>query len=105
MIYISDHGETPSSKSWRTTTDKDLWEVPMIVWLSEEYKIARPDVWEALRAATDKPLQSDQLLAGFLHVAGIQGCGVRTPEDFLSPDFKLRYPRKIENGRRDYSPE
>lgn len=38
VLYVSDHGESPSSPSWRTVTDEDCWEVPMFVWLSPEYK-------------------------------------------------------------------
>lgn len=102
MVFLSDHGETPSSKSWRFATDRDLWEVPMVIWVSDEYKARFPDTYAALKDSVCKPLQSDQLLAGFFHIAGVRGCGVGTEFDFLSKRFKPRFPRKIEGGKSIY---
>ena len=98
IVYISDHGETPSAKSWRTATDLDLWEVPFIVWTSESFNAAFPERVAALRRAQSKPLQSDQLLYGLLRFMGVEGLGVTPQEDFLDDAFEPRLPRLIQNG-------
>jgi glucan phosphoethanolaminetransferase (alkaline phosphatase superfamily) len=102
MVYLSDHGESPDSKTWRTATDPDIWEVPMVIWLSDEYRLRFPETAAAVAAAVGKPLQSDQLLTGFIHLAGVRGCGVGTADDFLDASFVPRAVRMIEDGRRAY---
>ena len=102
MVYISDHGETPSAKSWRTATDLDLWEVPFVVWTSESFNAAFPERVAALRRAQSKPLQSDQLLYGLLRFMGVEGLGITPQEDFLDDTFKPRRPRLIQSGQVPY---
>ena len=104
MIYVSDHGETPSAKGWRTATDNDLWEIPFVVWTSPEFHAAYPERVAALRRAKDKPLQSDQLLYGLLRFMGVEGLGNAPEEDFLSDSFKPRTPRLILGGGAIYDP-
>lgn len=105
LLYLSDHGETPSSKSWRTQTDNDLWEVPCIVWTSKEFKEMFPNKIKELNNAAKLPLQSDQLLYGVLNFCGVKGLEVDPREDFLCPTFKCREKRKIQNGRVEYMQE
>jgi len=102
MVYISDHGETPSAKSWRSATDLDLWEVPFVVWTSESFNAAFPERVAALRRAQSKPLQSDQLLYGLLRFMGVEGLGVTPQEDFLDDAFAPRRPRLIQSGQVPY---
>ena len=47
VLYVSDHGESPESSS-RDVSQAGVWDVPMIVWTSEEYKRRFPDVLDAL---------------------------------------------------------
>lgn len=103
MIYLSDHGDTPSSKNWRTATDRDLWDIPFIVWTSKEFKEKYPEKVLKLTAAKDKPLQSDQLLYGLLDFAGVEGLGIEPCENFLDEEFRPRRPRLIQGGKSIYS--
>lgn len=102
MIYLSDHGDSIGANSWRLTNDRNVWEVPMIIWLSNDYKKKFPEIAKAIQSATSLPLQSDLLLAGFLHIAGIKGWEIGSETDFLSKMFKPRYPRLIEGGKLEY---
>lgn len=102
MIYLSDHGDSIGANSWRLTDDPNVWEVPMIIWLSESYKKKFPAVAAAVRNAASLPLQSDLLLAGFLHIAGVHGWEIGSETDFLSDRFKPRLPRLIEGGKLVY---
>ena len=102
VVYVSDHGETPSAKHWRTMTDLDLWEVPFVVWTSPEFNAQYPARVEALRRAQDKPLQTDQLLPGLLRFMGVEGLGVAPSADFLEDAFQPRRPRRIQEERIPY---
>ncbi len=102
VVYVSDHGETPSSAHWRTMTDLDLWEVPFVVWTSPEFNAQYPERVEALRRAKDKPLQTDQLLPGLLRFMGVEGLGAAPREDFLDDAFRPRRPRRIQEARIPY---
>lgn len=104
LIYFSDHGETPSSKSWRTQTDNDLWEVPFIAWTSKEFNEMNPDKLKALKGAAGLALQSDQLMYGLLSFCDVEGLGNRPEEDFLNPSFKCREKRMVQNGQAVYVP-
>ena len=71
LFYVSDHGESPRSKSWRDISSPDMWELPVVVWFSEEYRKKFPLTVARLEAAKDLPLQSDLLLPGILDVVQI----------------------------------
>ena len=75
LMYLSDHGETPSSNGWRVATDSDLWEVPLVFWFSNEFRDLYPQRVMALERAKDLPLQSDQLFYGVLLFAGVDRLG------------------------------
>ena len=100
VVYVSDHGETPSAGSMRKESDPDMWEIPLIVWLSPEYRKAFPDVCARLSSRTSLPLQSDQLFYGLLDLARV----IEEPDErmrrgnFLSPEFKPRQRRMISRG-------
>ena len=36
MVYVSDHGETPDSPSWRDARDDSLWKVPLVIYPKDE---------------------------------------------------------------------
>lgn len=99
LLYISDHGETPSSDFWRYNSHRDLWEIPMFIWLSKEYKARYPSTTRALAESCSKPLQSDQLLHGIVNLFQITPpITWRTDENFLSRDFKIRENREKWTG-------
>ena len=100
VVYVSDHGETPLAGSMRNESDPDCWEIPLIVWLSPEYRKTFPDVCARLSGRSAMPLQSDQLFYGFLDLARVtEEPGERMHRnDFLSPEFKPRQRRMISCG-------
>lgn len=106
MIYISDHGETPRAGNgrWRQIKDRDLWEVPMIVWYSEGFASNHQKLMMAVHSATAKPLQEDQLFWGLVEMLGVRiPMGVSSNENFLSDAFQPRKTRMICNGKTPYS--
>ena len=99
-FYLSDHGETPRSDSWRNQHDSHCWEIPMFFWMSEAFAASYPQLKEELPRSLEKPLQADQLLAGLTELFGVRGyC---SGSSFLRDDFHPRRPRRINNNGKAY---
>lgn len=90
FIYLSDHGESPDSGRTRVITDKDCWQVPMVVWLSRSYRARFPEVAARLSNAVNRPLQNDCLLPGILEILRITGMHYKKADSFLDDEFKCQ---------------
>lgn len=89
VMYVSDHGEDIFDD------DRNLFlhaspipsihqvKVPFILWLSDQYKASNPDIYDALRANTDKPVSSN--LAVFHTMLDIAGIST----SYLNPSLSL----------------
>ena len=100
LVYVSDHGETPAASNWRVWSDLDLWELPMVVWLSDEYTRRFPDMSARLSDAINRPLQTDQLFWGLISLWQIVGVPNYSPErDFTRAEFRGRKVRRIQYGK------
>ena len=103
VFYISDHGETPRTPVWRDITHNDCWEVPMLLWASDEYRKAYPSVWKNSERNLDAPLQSDKLFWSFLSLARITCKNFPAESDIFSNRFvRKNTPRMIQHGKVEY---
>lgn len=105
MVYISDHGETPATGIVRCYTDKNIWQVPMIIWLSDGYRRMHPEIVEMLEKAKDRPYQSDQLLEGLMCLSGLTWPDRSKSNCFFDPSFLCRKVRPIRKGQAFYLPD
>lgn len=104
LVFISDHGESPRAQGWRDFADEDTYEVPMVVWFSETYRDAFPETVRRASASAIRSMQSDELTFGLLELGQIKDApGWTSEKNFLAPNFKGRFPRRIDKGRRVYS--
>ena len=104
FLFVSDHGESPRAPGWRDYADEDTYEVPLVVWFSESYRKAFPEVVSRAEAAAGRPMQSDELTFGLLELGRIKDApGWSEEKNFLDPNFRGRFPRRIDKGRRVYS--
>ena len=71
LVYFSDHGETPRSPNWRCPADPDLTAVPLVVWLSAEYRATFPNVVAEIEDMASKPLRLDRLQSILLPLARV----------------------------------
>ena len=88
MIYLSDHGETPESGTWRDVSSKSCWEIPMVVWFSNRYRDRFPEIVESAREASVKPMRSDELIGGVMRLCGLKLQGQMAVDDFLEGDWR-----------------
>ena len=65
LVYLSDHGETPSSPHWRDTSSPDLLAVPFVIWFSPEYRARYPETVAAVSALADESRELDRMLPIF----------------------------------------
>ena len=103
MFYLSDHGESVDSDHWRKLTDRNLWELPMVCWLSPEFRTAHPDSVKLIEQAKDRPLQIERLLPGLVSLFGISGYGLKE-DNFLDDNYR-QARRMIQKGEVDYDAE
>ena len=104
LVFVSDHGESPRNDYWRNRESEDVYEVPFVIWFSDAYRKAFPDVVAAAFRAATRPVQNDELVHGLAELGRISGLpGARPERSFLHPDFKGRHPRKLDMGRAVYS--
>ena len=97
MFFISDHGESPRSKNWRNFEDVDVYEVPCIVWFSNEYRLCHAPLYDAVQQASCKPFTNDELTYGIVALGRIVCPDGK--ESSFSPRFQPRTPRYINKGR------
>lgn len=65
LVYLSDHGETPSSPNWRDNSSPDLFEIPFIIWFSPEYRASYSETVAAITALANEPRELDRMLPLF----------------------------------------
>lgn len=99
LLYLSDHGESTRSESWRDISDPDCWEIPMFVWWDDRYQNLFPQIVKALKSKEKCRLQTDWLFYGILGLCGITGDYDHTLS-FLSEDFSGVKKRRFERNAR-----
>lgn len=101
LVFFSDHGEEVFESraylghGW-DNLGRHHFEVPFLVWLSEEFKRSRPQTVDAIKAHIKEPFMTSALIYGLIDLMGI-----RTPlqQPQRSP-FSLAYqqtPRVVYN--------
>ena len=73
VFFVSDHGESPDSTIWRDVKSMDTFEVPLMVWMSPEYRAAYPGTAARVEAARSRKLYMNQLIEGMLELARVEG--------------------------------
>lgn len=71
LVYLSDHGETPKSNSWRDQSCPDLFKVPFVVWFSPEYRRKFPEVVRSVEEMSKSPLRLDRAKTVLRQLAGL----------------------------------
>lgn len=105
VVYFSDHGEDVFDNCDRYLSHEEvaatraMYEVPLIFWLSADYRRCRPAKAAALRANCRRKYMTDQLMHTLLDMIGVQ-CDSLDPRLSLASDRYTETPRLV--GRIDY---
>ena len=92
LIYLSDHGEAlyedgEARGHAESVSCRYMYEVPFLLWLSEEYKLDYSEFAGSIKNCVNRPWQSNNLAYSVFHLAGISFPGLDSSRDILSPKF------------------
>lgn len=102
LFYVTDHGESPRSPEWRNFEDVDVYELPCVMWFSDEYIVRFNAIFCKAKLAQNRPLQTDQMTTGLIDI-GLIRRDASFDKSFLDENFCGRNPRLIDKGRILYS--
>lgn len=109
LIYFSDHGDEvydyrdQFGREFGTFTPNKLryqFEVPFVVWCSNEYKEKHQDIYEQLNESSSKPYMLDKLCHLLFHLGGIETAYYKKDKDILDSSYQVG--RRIVNTVHDY---
>ena len=93
VLYLSDHGdEVYDFRDMQGHSDGNIStymaDIPFLLWLSPEYRSARPELVAQLPGDVTRPYQTDRLLFGIADLAGVAWPGMRPEGSVFSPQFQ-----------------
>lgn len=104
MVYLSDHGmELYDFRDFSGRSGgaanlaqylKYQYEVPMMVWCSDEYMRLHPQVVESVSRSLNKKFMSDNLCQLLFHISGLESKYYRPSRDILSDEY-INSDRKL----------
>lgn len=108
VLYVPDHGEECYGKgagmhgrqhSAKITARlaREEFEIPMWIYCSPKYITSHPDMFEAIKAAKDKPYMSDAIPHLLLYIAGINTGHYRERLNVISPNYDLKRSRILKH--------
>lgn len=106
VVYFSDHGENvydiDDRRGRKFTTlgpsqIRQYYDVPFVVWCSDQYRISHPDIIDELSQSVDRQLMTDNVCHLLMHLGGVDSDYYDPRKDVLSPNYQCP-PRIIEGG-------
>jgi heptose-I-phosphate ethanolaminephosphotransferase len=93
MVYFSDHGEEVFESrayighGW-DNLGRHHFEIPFIVWLSQEFERARPQTVDAIKANITKPFMTSSFIYALIDLMGIKTPLQRPQQSLFSPMYQ-----------------
>lgn len=108
VLYFSDHGEEVYDyrDSWSrvkfdpVTQPEGIhcqYDVPFMIWCSDEYMRRNPDIVKNIRQSLHKPFRTDEICQVLFHLANLKTSYYRPKCDLLSPHY-VKYARTVGDG-------
>lgn len=109
VIYLADHGEEVYDyRAYAGRTQGDMksaeiikyqHEIPLVIYVSDRYKSAYPDVVKRIASAVDRPFSSDNIAHTIIGLSGINTKWYDKTRDLLHKDYDTLRPRRINTGQ------
>lgn len=91
LVYLSDHGENVYDIGdcvGRLSDTPYFYEIPFVIWCSDEYKKQHGDIIKSILNSVDKPLMSDNLCHLLMRLGGVESVYYHENRDILSPQYQ-----------------
>ena len=102
VIYISDHGEEVYDSrricGHGDETSSFQREIPMLVWTSDRFRSAYPELQAKLARAVNHPYMTDDMIHTLLDLMQISTPEYRAAKSILNPAFDSSRPRLLKGG-------
>ena len=100
IIYISDHGEEVfdddrefAGHSMEESGNRNMIEIPAIIWASKKFREHYPEKISALNSALDRPYRTDYLIHTLLDLLDIRTTSFEPRKSILNAQFNYALPR------------
>ena len=109
VIYISDHGENVHDEGSALLghaygkPNRYLYEIPMVVWVSDAFRQKHPEKWSAIQRAVSHLFMTDDFIHALLGLMDIQTAECAPKKNIFAPEFDTRRKRMVSG--RDYDTE
>ena len=92
VIYVSDHGEEVyDSMNFFShnegTPSRYMIEVPFIIWTSQKFRQAYPELEERIASSVDRPYMTDDMIHTVLDIMGIETPEYDPSKSIINPNF------------------
>lgn len=112
IIYLSDHGDEVydyrnhfgRSHEPVITSGRAMYqyEVPFVIWVSDQYKKAHADIVDKIQRSVNKPFMTDDLPHLMLDIAGVDCKWFDPSRSLLNDKYNISRRRLIEDLKQDY---
>lgn len=112
VIYLSDHSDEvydyrdQFGRSHETFITKGraqfLYEVPFMIWVSDKYKEAHPDIIKRIENSVNRPFMTDDLPHLMLDLAGIECEWFEPSRSLINDQYNVNRKRLLEDSKQDY---
>ena len=109
---LSDHGEEVFDYAHRNGRIHDAtlspdccrhqYEIPFMIWMSDRYRAARPELAAAIARAVDRPYMTDDLPHLLLDLAGLSCRWFDPTRSVVNDRFDASRPRLLRDDKVDY---
>ena len=98
LIYISDHGEDVFDGGrflghYDGIDDRYILEIPMIIWFSQQFSDAYPELAHRIAASIHNPYMTDDIIYTVLDILGIETDEYDPKKSIINPQFDASRPR------------
>ena len=110
FIMFSDHGESlyqsgPDIKMHSSNNPaKCEYEVPLVLWLSKQYRQNHPDILQQIQTNRNLPLITSDLYYSIPYLYGISFDAMKPEKNFFSNQYKPLSIRRVMTGSFDFVP-
>jgi glucan phosphoethanolaminetransferase (alkaline phosphatase superfamily) len=92
LIFLSDHGENdpgaPLMPAGHAVATDDVLNIPLLIWLSPEFRAARGELVRALEANTGKAVSALDVFSTACGLHGLETSAAEPAHNLASPDYR-----------------